>query len=233
MGRLGGRKSMPIIKATTQKELDALVVKQSADKSIEIEVRSPAGVWLEISGSSQVTAYGSSQVTAYGSSQVTAYGSSQVTAYGSSQVTASKQVAVTLSGNAKAAGGVQIKYKRPATTAEWLEEYQLTPKDGVVILFKAVNDEYKSSHEMSYTPGTMPIAPDWDGEERECGGGLHFCALPVMALGFFREATKFITCPVRVDEIVVHPNAEYPNKIKAPRVVEPGCYEVDINGKRK
>lgn len=191
---------MSIIKVSTQKELNSAVEKQLKDATVEIEVRSKAGEWLEISDSSQVTASGSSQVTA------------------------SKQVAVTLYGNATATGGVQIKYQKPATTAEWVEEYQLTPKNGIVILFKAVTDEWKSGYGMSYAPGSTPNAPDWDGLARECGGGLHFCALPVMALGFHREATKFVACPVRVDEIVVHPDAEYPNKIKAPRVVEPGCW---------
>jgi hypothetical protein len=45
------------------------------------------------------------------------------------------------------------------------------------------------------------------------------------------HASRFVACPVRVDEIVVHPNAAYPTKVKAPRVCAP-CYEVDINGKR-
>ena len=31
-----------------------------------------------------------------------------------------------------------------------------------------------SYHGGSYRPGTEPRAPDWDGGERECGGGLHF-----------------------------------------------------------
>jgi hypothetical protein len=70
----------------TQAELD----KALADKVDWIEIRSAAGVWLEVTayGSSTVTAYDSSTVRAYGSSTVTAYDSSTVRAYGSSTVTA-------------------------------------------------------------------------------------------------------------------------------------------------
>jgi hypothetical protein len=86
----------------TQAELDKAI----ADKVDWIEIRSPAGVWLEVvksdsstvracdsstvraCGSSTVRAYDWSTVTAYGSSTVRAYGSSTVRAYGSSTVTA-------------------------------------------------------------------------------------------------------------------------------------------------
>ncbi len=210
------------IECTNQQELNSAVELQLKDKQIEIELR----------GAGYFDVCDSSQVRAYGSSQVTACDSSQVRAYGSSQVTASKQVAVTVHDkHVKATGGVQINYKKPSSTEEWMENYDLHPDaNGVVILFKAVTDEYKSGYGMCYAPGTTPSAPDWDGLDRECGGGLHFCPLPVMALGFHPEATKFVGCPVLVSEIVVHPDAQYPNKIKAPRVFGP-CFEVDINGK--
>ena len=77
----------------TQKELDAAV----AAGEPWIEIRSKAGVWLEVHtpSSSTVTAYGSSAVRASGSSTVRASGSSTVRAYGSSTVTASGSSAVT------------------------------------------------------------------------------------------------------------------------------------------
>jgi len=78
---------------TTQAELNKAV----ADKVDWIEIRSPAGVWVDVTayGSSTVTAYGSSTVTAYGSSTVRAYGSSTVRAYDSSTVRAYDSSTVT------------------------------------------------------------------------------------------------------------------------------------------
>jgi hypothetical protein len=81
----------------TQAELDKAI----DDKVDWIDIRSPAGVWLDVvkNGSSTVTAYGSSTVRAYGSSTVTACGSSTVTAYGSSTVTACGSSTVTAYGS--------------------------------------------------------------------------------------------------------------------------------------
>ena len=181
-------------------------------------------------GSSQVRAYDSSQVTAYGSSQVTAYGSSQVTACDSSQVRASKQVAVTIMGNPKVTGGVQIKYKGPTTAKQWLDNYGVKSVKGVVTLYKIVRDDFKSQHGTSYAPGTTAKADDWDNGVAECGGGLHFCPDPALCVQFDSMGTKFVACPVKVSEIVVHKNPQHPTKIKAPRVCAP-TWEVDIFGK--
>jgi hypothetical protein len=183
-------------------------------------------------GSAQVTAYGSAQVTAYGSAQVRAYGSAQVTAYGSAQVRASKFVAVTVPPrqNVKVEGGVLIAVQLPETAAEWCEFYGVPIEDGIAVLYKGLDDQYCSPHGMFYTPGTTPFAPDWDATI-ECGGGLHFSPTPAHTYEFVNEAKRFVACPVRVDEIVVHKNAEYPQKVKAPRVALP-CYEVDVHGNR-
>jgi hypothetical protein len=75
----------------------------------------------------------------------------------------------------------------------------------------------------------MPEAKDWDGMARECGGGLHFSPHPVMALEFNTSAVKFVACPVALEDIVVHKNAQYPQKIKAKRVCAP-IWEVDREG---
>jgi hypothetical protein len=77
----------------TQAELDKAI----DDKVDWIDIRSPAGVWLDVvkNGSSTVRAYNSSTVTAYNSSTVTAYDSSTVTAYDSSTVTAYDSSTVT------------------------------------------------------------------------------------------------------------------------------------------
>ena len=182
-------------------------------------------------GSAQVTAYDSAQVRAYDSAQVRAYDSAQVTAYGSAQVTASKYVAITKTGGrVNATGGVQIDYQSPQSLAEWFEEYGVAPVDGIAILYKAVGSDFKSERGGDYTPGTTPKSDSWNTTQ-ECGSGLHFCGTPHHALGFYREAKRFVACPVAVDSIAFTANGDYPTKVKAPCVVAPGCYEVDINGK--
>jgi hypothetical protein len=217
---------MKNVQCRTQAELDAAL----KDPSVWPELVGDGE--FEISGSSQVTASDSSQVRASGSSQVTAYDSSQVTAYDSSQVTASKYVAVTKNGNrVKATGGVQINYIPPQNLAEWMEEYSIQVTDGVAIVYKAVGSDFKSQRGEYYTPGTTPECDRWDTSV-ECGGGLHVCGTPHHALGFYVEAKRFVALPVVVDSIAHWPNGDYPTKVKVPRVVAPGCYEVDINGKR-
>ena len=182
-------------------------------------------------GSSHVRAYGSSQVTAYDSSQVTAYDSSQVRAYGSSQVTASKFVAVTIIGNPKVEGGHQIRLPAITNATEWCEFYGVEVAKGIVILHKAVDANYISSRGFAYVPGTQPKASDWDGGIAECGNGLHFCATPHHALWFNPDAKKFVACPIALADIVVHLNAVYPSKIKAPGCCAP-VWECDINGNK-
>ena len=184
--------------------------------------------------SSQVAAYDSSQVRAYRSSQVAAYGSSQVTAYGSSQVKATDYVAVTCHGDAvKVSGGHIIKIISPKTVIQWCAFHGLEIKDGVVVLFKGLTSQYKANHNVfDYTPGTIPIAPDWDCGQQECGGGLHFSPYPVATLQFNSDAKKFVACPVRVSEIRCPKlNDEYPNKVKASGCCAP-VWEVDINGNK-
>jgi len=75
--------------------------KAIADKVGWIEIRSPQGVWIEVTAcdSSTVTAYDSSTVRACGSSTVTAYDSSTVTACGSSTVRAYDSSTVTACGS--------------------------------------------------------------------------------------------------------------------------------------
>lgn len=102
---------------------------------------------------------------------------------------------------------------------------------GVATLFKAVGDDFHSSRLGNYTPGTIPRAPDWDGGEAECGGGLHFCAHPQAALAFFESATRFVACPVALTDIVVHADPQYPTKVKARGCCGP-VYEVDRRGRR-
>jgi hypothetical protein len=184
--------------------------------------------------SSQVTACDSSRVTACDSSQVRAYGSSQVRACDSSRVKASKFVAVTVHNpSVKVVGGKVIVIRIPRTTTQWCAFYGLTVKSGVVTLFKAVDKDFRANHNgFDYTPGTIPVAPDWDCGKTECGGGLHFSPRPFMALKFNNAATKFVACPVKIKDIRKPREGDvYPDKVKAR-----GCcdrvWECDIDGNK-
>jgi hypothetical protein len=171
-------------------------------------------------------------VTACGSSQVTACGSSQVRAYDSSQVRATQYVAVTKHSKfTKIDGGVLIELPTIRTAEQWCEFHGVEVVDGVATLFKAVTDKFSSGYGFSYKPGTTPKAPDWDGGKAECGGGLHFSPRPAQALQFMPEAKRFVACPVKLDEIAVHENAVYPDKVKAPGCCAP-VRECDIDGNK-
>ena len=206
---------MTEVEVTTQEQLD-----QATEAGHVAIVRSG---YFEASGSSQVTAYDSSQVTAYGSSQVRAYGSSQVTASGS--------VAVTVHGlGVSVTGGVRIDAPVIDSVEAWLENYGIEPADGIVTLFKAVRSDFRSSSGFAYVPGTVPVAPDWDGGVSECGGGLHFSPFPWMAQAFDLEASVFVGCPVAVSDIrTPGPGDSYPEKVKARGCCGP-VFLVDIDG---
>ena len=193
---------------------------------------------VEAWGSSQprVEARESSQprVEAWGSSQprVVARGWAQLSIFGQVIVKAVASVAVLIEGiGGKVTGGKQTRRPEIATGKEWCDYYGVPIVRGVAVLYKALDNDFKASHGLSYAPGTMPKAPDWDGGEVECGGGLHFSPHPQMARAFKDEATRFVACPVKVSEIVVHKAAEYLEKVKAPRVCAP-CWEVDEDGER-
>jgi hypothetical protein len=129
-------------------------------------------------------------------------------------------------------GGLQSIAKPIITASDWLEFYGVPIKRGIAILYKAVDEDFSTdrarARNISYKPGDTPAAPDWDPIP-ECGGGLHFCPEPGATLQFNSDPKHFVACPVKVSEIVVHENAEYPTKVKAPRVYKP-CYEVDRYG---
>jgi hypothetical protein len=106
-------------------------------------------------------------------------------------------------------------------------------KRGTAILYKALDGELKAPHNgFPYPLGSKPKAPDWDGGDAECGGGLHFSPRPVNARQFYSgDDVRYVACPVKLAEIVVHKNPSYPDKVKAPRVCG-AVYEVDIDGNR-
>ena len=230
-----------MIEVMTQAELDAAVASGEHDV---IVVRGGGGwlcvssdsVTVDASGSVTVWAYDSATVWASDSATVWASGSATVRASGSATVHAGALVAIhnhnpdNKHGTVTITGGVVIDVRKPATIHEWFDRYGVTPDDGVVTLFKAVADDYESSRGFRYVPGTIPVAPDWDGGKAECGGGLHFCATPWIAKSRFKfDATRFVACPILVTDIAFHPDGNLPEKVKARGCCAP-VWECDIDG---
>lgn len=155
-------------------------------------------------------------------------GSASVRAYDSASVRATKYVAIHKHphGRQKINGGVIIELPVLDNAKDWLDYYGIPVEKGVAVLYKAVDDGYGANHNgFKYEPGSKPAAPDWDGKP-ECGGGLHFCARPLIARDKYHPtATRFVACPVKVSELVVIDES----KVKAPRVYRP-CFEVDKHG---
>jgi hypothetical protein len=195
---------------------------------------------VRASGSATVTAYGSATVTAYGSATVRASGSATVTAYGSATVTASGSATVRASGfvaihrlskRTKISGGHVIDVPDLTIVANWLSYYALEPdENGIVVLYKAVGDDWHSEHRADYSPGATPVAEDFKATN-ECGNGLHFSPRPFLALNY-SPGPKFVACPVLAAELVCVGTAGVCDKVKGPRVVAPGCWEVTEDGVR-
>jgi hypothetical protein len=233
-----GTRMSTIARVHTQEELDAALAKPA-----------PGQIWIcgtgrfVVSGSAHVVAWGSAHVVAWGSAHVVAWDSAHVVARdsahvvarGSTHVVATKYVSVHRQSTLTTiTGGVVIDVP-PITTAEaWCEYYGVTVADGVATLYKGVNDDYRSAQASAnggdYTPGTIPVALDWDGGDLECGGGLHFSPTALHTLQFTADAKRFVACPVKVSDIVVHHPAQYPSKVKARGCCAP-VYEVDRYGK--
>ena len=208
-----------------------------ARESAHVEARESAHV--EARGSAHVVAWGSAHVVAWGSAHVearesahvVAWGSAHVEARGSAHVVASQYVAVHQHSEASVVlGGVVIRVKRPTTAVEWCAFYGVPVNaDGHAVLYKAVRDDYRSGHGFLYAPGQVAEAPDWDGGQAECGGGLHFAPHPSLAVGFDAKATKFLACPVALEDMrPPTEDDEYPAKIKARRCGP--VYEVQRDG---
>ena len=166
-----------------------------------------------------VHAYDTSTVRAYDTATVRAYDTSTVRAYGSVTVRAydTSTVAFRHSTSASIDAINVIEAMSPGTIEEWLDRYEITPTtDGIVTLFKAVDDAFQSPRGGDYTPGSTPVAPDWDEGASECGGGLHFSPTPHHALSFNADAVRFVACPVAVADIRPPQVADvFPAKVKA------------------
>ena len=222
------------MKVKNQAQFEKALAKGERDFDIvgdaELRVTIDELVTLRTYGSSQprVEASGSSQprVVASGHVQLSTAGAVSVEVKPDSHVTVLAEGDATIDGTP-----AHVTRKELLSSIEgWCQEYGVPIVDGVVVLYKAVNDQYRSGYDFDYTPGSTPIAADWDGGQDECGKGLHFAPRPVMALGFNREATKFVACPIALADIrAPQPDDSHPTKVKARGCCGP-VFEVDIDG---
>ena len=187
---------------------------------------------FEAYGSASVRASGSASVVAYDSASVVAYGFVALRLFGGLTIRAAASVVVMIHRAAQSIeGGQQIECKNPVTPAGWCEHWGVTVDGEMALLYKGVGGDYHSPHGGDYTPGTVPVADDWDGGGRECGGGFHFSPTPHMTREFNPDATKYVACPVALEDIAVHPDGDYPQKVKARGCCAP-VWECDIDGNK-
>ncbi len=211
------------------------VVQARGHSTIDAYDRASISAWgsavVRAVGESTVEARGACYVEAGGTAKVRALGAAAVRARGGATVDALDHVSVTIHGPTPTVNGGNVtRVPAPTTAQEWCDLHGIEVVDGVVTLYKAVDDEFNSYHGMSYLPGTEPRAPDWDGGAEECGGGIHLSPRPALAVPHTYGAHRFVACPVRVADIVTHPDGFYPDTVKAPGVCAP-VYEVDELGR--
>ena len=206
-------------------------------------------------GSSTVTAYSSSTVTACDSSTVTACDSSTVTAKSRVAVHLHTGCATVAGGvvidhtQEPADPAAWCAYHDVTVTEDWVDCPDCTTgkitalrasgdycdtcggrgdsvKVRIATLYKAVDDAWTTDRGADYTPGTLPICPDWR-DDNDCGGGLHFSPSPAESLAYHPDATRFLAVGVAV--ATLRPILGSTPKAKAPAVVR-ACVQVDIDG---
>ncbi len=194
-------------------------------------VRAWGSATVEVVGSCTLEAWDATTVRAGGTAQVRARGAAMIRARGQARIDAGDEVAVTRHGpRVEVTGGSLVEVPRFESVGDWCAFHGVRVADGVATLYKAVGEDYASRRGTSYAPGSKPQADDWDGGERECGGGLHFAPSPAVALQFFPRAVRYVACPVRLEDMAIAGRFHQPGKIKARGVCAP-VYEVDGLGR--
>ena len=196
---------------TTQAALDKAI----ADGITDLIIDATDGTWLIVRDSSRVEARGSSRVEAWDSSSVEA--GPWVAVHPWSQH-------VTLTGDGHLIDMTKVDLADPAI---WCSYHGVTVTDGIVTVYKAVDDKWTTDRGTDYSPGSLPEAPDWRADD-QCGGGLHFGPTPRHARDYQPDATRFVEVGVRLDEMQPITGGGTA-KCKAKRVAR-ACREVTIDG---
>ena len=94
---------------------------------------------------------------------------------------------------------------------EWCEYYGVEVKDGVAILYKAVDEDFNSYHGASYGPGTSHTRRTGTAASGSAAAGCTSPAADVRAAAP-DDSMRFVACPVRLEDMVVHPRATTPTR---------------------
>ena len=155
-----------------------------------------------------------------GSAQIVhAAGTSIVHLYGGTLGKAGPQVAVFVhTSESTWLGGtlVDLRGMDEEDTDTWVAFHSVESDGDDLIVYKAVNDDLRSSMGFKYPIGDTVTDPKWT-DNHECGGGLHLSPSPAMASDYFGEATRFLECRVARSEVRTVPGGGAA-KLKAPRV---------------
>jgi len=200
----------------------------------EFDELSKSGEWFYVTskrwvarGTAHVVAWGSAHVEARDSAHVVAWGSAHVVAWG--RATCSK-----CSPLVDARGNVLDLTIFPKTVKEWLSRFAINTEKDKVILYKGVDENYKTqtgtSMETSYKINSLVTCPDWSEDNIECGNGLHFCHHP-MCCEQFQAVKHYLACSIKISDIRVYNGIpQYPDKIRAKACKV--LYEVDRWGNK-
>jgi len=100
----------------------------------------------------------------------------------------------------------------------FIKGYGVKTENNKLVLYKFVRKNYTDffTRKIKYEIGTIVKCPDWDSNEnKECGGGLHVSP-SIKFCKRFNNSKDGHALKVLVDpkDIVVHPNPQYPYKIR-------------------
>jgi hypothetical protein len=215
----------------------------TVDASGSAVVRALGNATVRAGGSAKVRAWESATVDAWGAVDVEATdlvtvrargrvsvkarGTAIVRAHGSVSIEATQLVTVVAHGDAPSVGGGPTASlpDAPSSVEEWCRLHGVSVEDGVATLYKAVDADFRSYNGMSYEPGSLPRASDWDGGLETCGGGLHFSPSPLSAGRYAVNESRYVACPVSLEDTVL-----LDDKVKSIGVCAP-VYEVDEDGR--
>ena len=142
--------------------------------------------------------------------------------------TAGDRVTINFEGVVEITGGRQQEIQK-TTPADWCDYYGVHVVDGVALLYKAVDSNYRSFRGGDYTPGSTPSVPVFKPEPECAAGALYFSPTPRHTHEFVTNPDRYVACPVWLEDIVTHPSGQYPAKVKAIGCCAP-VYEVDVHG---
>ena len=148
-----------------------------------------------------------------------AAGTSIVHLYGGTLGEAGPQVAVFVyTPESTWSGGtlVDLRGMDEEDTDTWVAFHSVESDGDDLIVYKAVDDDLRSSMWFEYPIGETVTDPKWR-DDHECGGGLHLSPSPLMAQDYLPEATRFLECRVARSEVRTVPGGGAA-KLKAPRV---------------